>query len=326
MPRITFLFCFFFIFQVFSQEQTTYKDYNLLTSKAISSTLDSNYTEAFKAYSEAFESFDFCFPRDLLVGAQVAALLDKKEACVSWIDKSIVGGVSIEKFEYIPLLKPFAHSISKERLRKLFDERDNRIDWELKRNIDEAYLLDQKLRAKDQAFFSNRFFVWRKKLRRRWMNNLYGFMKSIDSVTAIKGFPSERLIGIDSTSLFVHAGNFYSMLYHYDSTYSVLESTLNKALDFGYIHIRDFAILRDFEYRREKPQSHPLNLSYFFGVRWADLSAHTTEEIELLDRHRYEIGLYKFEYEIKMKKAQNSFNYYSKTSPTPMINYFYYEL
>lgn len=315
-----FLLYFFFNFTLFSSAiKPDYSLYNKLNSQAIVFALDSNYSESFLLFKECFEQYDYIFPRDLLIAAQVAILSGESTIAKEWILLSIRNGINPKRIKTIPLLKVSLKETSLDSIQinrlKYFETYND----PLRCFIDSLYYTDQKYRDKDQAFLSNRFFVWRKGLRNKWDTFLKNSIYAIDSISK-SNFPSERVIGIDTASLFVHSGHMYSMLYHYDSTFYMLQSNLVHNLKKGYIHIRDFVIIRDFYHKH-------LGDKLFYNTRWCKLDNYSKEEIILYNKRRDNINYFSIETEIKMKKAQNIYNYFGGFKrDIALIDYFYYEL
>ena len=290
---LTFYMLFFSIL-LFSQDNKNYISYHQTCRKAEHYFIDSNYRQCIQTYDSLFKKYDFLFPRDCFTAAQLANKIGDDSMAVVFLKKGVPFGLNADMFIktdtalQIHKIYDSKYWINYKRdydsLRKLYV---NRVDWNLKKKIEEMVSLDQQIRIKNNKWF-NRIF-------RKGLENDFNIVNQkhiafLDSVFKIKGYPGIWLTGVGDSSngSFNYNGNlseiFFVILYHYDSAYVKFGDFLRKEIETGHIHPRVYAMTRDFQDRwsgkREKHQEMYYNI-------WWEKANYTKKEYA---QHCHDIG------------------------------------
>jgi len=300
-----------------------YIEYQREITKAENLFFDTLYSASIKQYRKTFDAYEFNFPRDCMVAAQVAAYAKDDSSAFYFLRKAARFGASIERIkttyrlrplQQSPLWQPFLLDYAEQR--KLYHAS---INWPYRELCNKFSNKDHYLREKDQAFFSNRNFVWKPWHRKRWMNNCREALHVIDSLIPIYGFPSYRTIGVaDTTTL--PLGNraltgcqILIIYYHIVCAKEIPNHTryLYDEVVKGNLNARDYATIMEFDRRSQKGYTCDSSLYY---VRWEpipDRKATYSNEVEV-NKRREAIGLSTCYYERvrKIVEWKNGFDFY----------------
>lgn len=318
--------------QIIDQTEN-YIEYQREITEAENMMFDSLFTESVQQYKYTFEKFSFNFPKDCIVAAQVASIINDNNSAFYFLRKAVRFGAKNERISQIRLLQKLEHDTLQ--WNTYLNEYDslcliykNSIDWEYKRLCDSFYQRDQEIRNIDQKALNNRYIPWRRKLRKKWENNCTkGLQVLIDSLTPTKGFPSYRTIGlIDSNTR--ENGNYslssahtLVLFYHFPEYICKYLDLLHTELIAGNISARDYAVTLEF-YNRNSKSFKDGNSSQYY-IRW-EVPPRPKECYPLedsIDKRRKEIGLSNCKYERMRKLWQH--HYFSKK--TEAFELFYYE-
>ncbi len=308
-----------------------YIEYQKEITKAENLMFDSLFVESLKQYRKTLDAYSFNFPRDCMIAAQVAAYVGDDTSTFYFLRKAVTFGTTFERMRWIRLLyKPFGN----EPLRKAFFHDYDSLRQIYSASINLPYrdiciqykLKELELRNKDQAFFSNRYFVCRPFLRKKWMSCCKEVLTAMDSLIPKYGFPSYKTIGVtDSVTLSNMAltgADILSIYYHYvcqkNRTWDM--SNLYDEVVKGNLSARDYATLQEFDLRSQKGYKWGKSLYY---VRWEvpPRPNETYPNEELANQYRAAIGLSTCYYERVRKLWQHNCYDHKENS----FELFYYE-
>ena len=229
--------------------------------------------KALLGYQKVFSDFDFIFLKDLINASQIAKFSNKPY--IGYLKKGFQFGFKPEMLKNYPLFKDVSDSLLldknfKESYKKGRVKYLSTIDFEYLSWIYDVVILDQinKSKPKYDVFLAERLSKFRSKIKE-------------------KGFPSDRLIGIDDSLIFkeigfpkkdlsVKARNKEELYYklqtddgnlasskvllpfiHHRCSFAKLETVFIKEINKGNIHPRDVGLLYDNAYRFNKDNSYP---------------------------------------------------------------------
>lgn len=300
-----------------------YIEYQREITKAENLFFDISFSASIKQYRKTFDAYEFNFPRDCMVAAQVAAYAKDDTSAFYFLRKAARFGASIERIKITYRLRPLQESPLWNQFLKDYDEQRKLysagINWPYRELCNKFRNKDRYLRDKDQAFFSNRYFVWKPWHRKRWMNNCREALHVIDSLIPIYGFPSYRTIGVaDSTTpplgnIALNGGQVLTIYYHIVYAKEIPNYTryLYDEVVKGNLNARDYATIMEFDRRSQKDYTSDSSLYY---VRWEpipDRKAVYANETEV-NKRREAIGLSTCYYERvrKIVEWKNGFDFY----------------
>lgn len=288
-----------FVLNTFCQN---YIEYQREITKAENLFFDTLFSASIKQYRKTFDAYEFNFPRDCMVAAQVAAYAKDDTSAFYFLCKAVRFGASIERIKTTyrlrslqksPLWQPFLKDYDEQR--KLYYAG---INWPYRELCSKYAIIDQIIRNKDQAFFSNRNLLWKPRLRKKWMNNCREALHVIDSLIPIYGFPSYRTIGVVNSNIppwsdySLSSCQILIIYYHIVLVKEISNYTryLYDEVVKGNLNARDYAMIMEFDRRSQKGYTSDSSLYY---VRWEpipDRNATYANEVEV-NKRREAIGL-----------------------------------
>lgn len=318
-----------------------YMPYFKAIARAEMALLDSNYHQSIAIYKEAFQSYNFVFPKDCFIAAQLAAYVKDSNTCRYFLGKGMENGLPWNEIEgnihlhrWLNASPHHKASLSIDSLQNIYH---NKIDQELRREIIAMTVEDQKLRDRVETPLNHFFFYLLKPFaQRRFDKQANEFSKKIHQLTIEHGFPSHRLIGThDSTDykkFGTEMGSDYAtiILFHSDFAWHYLKGTLPEELQKGNISPKQYALLRDFAtrhymYGKVKDAAYA---DYTYFIRWTYNGKHLgkkaryrrkeqVREMEAaIDSARAKIGLPPYRYDRLKKKMTLSYEKLERTSPS----------
>lgn len=307
-----------------------YIEYQKEITKAENYMFDGCFKESIQLYRKTFDAYEFNFPRDCMIAAQIANKYGDDTNTYYFLKKALRYGVPIENISNNSefRFKYFIKDLQKEYL-KIRNQYTNSINLEYKDLCNKLYIKDQEIRDKDQDFWRNRYFVWQKSLRRKWENNSREIVKLIDSLIPIYGYPSYRTIGlIDTSSPKTYINNVSSdqvlipyihyMSMNKEKDPKFLENLYDEVVK-GNLSARDYALLCEFDYRQKhKKEIHNFILGKsLYYIRWEVVSNKDSvfNDEEEINKRREKIGLSNCYYE-RLRKLYQHNNW---------INFYFYE-
>ena len=321
---------------VFSQirsDNQNYIPYFQKTAQAESAILDSNYFHAISIYDSIFINYDFVFPDDTYIAAQLASYLKLNEKCFLYLKKGIQNGLDLESsLQNYHLLNWSKTSEGLMMTGQLIDSlkmiNSSRINWELKLKMVEMIKKDQEIRDKSETFLNAMIFNHHLKPRlyKKWKIQSTEFSEEILKLTKLYGFPSHKIIGTNDERLVKKfrtssMSNYATIiLYHNDNSWNLLKDELYTQLEQGNITPKQYALIRDFATRQYvfggMTDSTLVDFKYF--IRWTtntdDQKSYDIKQkwimknLQTIDSARLEIGLTSYEYQEKKRKMQFAYN------------------
>jgi hypothetical protein len=251
-------------FLVFSQTND-YTKYHTLINKAEELYFMEHKTDStLFYYNQVFKEYNFIYVKDLVNAAQIA--LFEKRPYRFYIEKGFEQGLKIAHLNYYPLFKKELQKLQKDtKLIKTYNQNRKkyiaRIDFDYRNTI--YYLA-----IKDQL----------NKQKPKYHNIVYQTTQKLLKYIKNKGFPGDKLIGIEDNSIFREIGKSYLDLYqqrkkhkelfhmnseeeslstvwaqiilvHNPCSYYLLKKTLLNEIKKGNIHPRDVGLIYDNAYR-----------------------------------------------------------------------------
>jgi hypothetical protein len=333
MCKIAWLVALFVLVLNSNIQAENYIEYQNEITLAENLMFDSLFYESVHKYKSIFERYSFNFPKDCLIAAQVAAIINDTSSTFYFMRKAVRFGAKNERITQIRLLQKFTSNTP--HWNKYLKDYDtlcfiyrNSIDREYKRLCDSFYQRDQEIRNIDQKFLNNRNVVWRRKLRKKWENNcIRGLHVLIDSLTPTKGFPSYRTIGVidsdtrENGNMRVSSVQTLILFYHFPKYVGKYLELLYSELVLGNINARDYAIALEF-YNRNRKGFKDGNSSQYY-IRW-EVPPRPSERYPTegeINKRRKAIGLSNCHYERIRKLWQHI---YISGAPEA-FDLFYYE-
>lgn len=283
------------------QDKASYIEYHKQCRLAEQYFLQDSLHKCFETYNNVFEAYDMLFPRDCFMASQMAHKQQKDSLAVEYILKAIPLGLNplfftedssqtnAPKLNQLKKSK-YWHKVSLQH-DSLYQIYSKRVDWPLKNKLMSMVRIDQDSRAKNNKWF-NRFF--RKGLEKDFDRLNHEDINVLDSVFKIKGYPGPWLIGIgDSLHYQTEYASFNNanlsglidiILYHNDSVFIKYGDFLFKEIEYGHIHPRTYAMIRDFRDRHLVKKDE--NQKMYYNIWWKRENF-TDEEFS---QHCYDIG------------------------------------
>lgn len=323
MRFFLFLWLNIILLSAYCQNNKSYIKYHQSCRAAEKFFIDGDSINCINLYEQIFKEYDFLFPRDCFIAAQIAYKSSMDSIAVEFLIKAVPFGLRQDFFS-----KPDAYNnpYKINQLRKskywdrflsIYDSLRNiyteRVDWKLKEELIEMVKIDQDWRIKNNKWFNRNF---RRGLENGFNKVNIAHMAYLDSVFQNVGYPGVWLTGVgdflapEETNYAVLNNQnlteiFSVILYHYDSAYVKYGEFLKAEIDKGHIHPRTFALIRDFRDRflvkRDK------NEEMYYNIMWYRKN-YTIEEFE---QHCNEIGCptWKHQYSLanKLGKGYDSF-------------------
>jgi hypothetical protein len=338
-----------------------YISYHKSVALAQHNIAEQNYELAINIFDTIFRRYDFVFPRDCFIAAEVASYCRKDSIAFAFLKKGVRYGIHLDAIKSNPHLNRL--QINKElweafcnEYPTLRTEYNRELDWDLKCELINMFKEDQLLRDRHETWLNIKFhYKWN--LYKKWFTHSQVCTQRIKQIIEIYGFPSYSITGTVNSSFDSHFDNFrissneaLIILYHYDFAYIELKDILFKEVERGNISAKEFALLRDFSTRFYifgvvKDSTYK---DYQYFVRWFsnNKKLHLTKpseiekrkkeiesKIAIINADRSKIGLGTYEDQLKIKSIQDKFEiyynqWYSKEQKEfkPYFDFFYYDL
>lgn len=313
--------------------------------------LDGHYEDAITSYDSLFKNYDYVFPKDAFLAAQLAAHLEKNDQCFSFLKKGIVNGLPINSILNNSHLGRWAESSQGQQLTtnlvdSLYQIYTEKINQGYRTEIVKMTKDDQYLRDKNETFLNAVVFNHKLKPRlyKKWMQQAEDQSRSILQLTKKRGFPSHKIIGTHHQDTYSKFGTNLSssyatvILFHFDFAWEIFKDELPAQLEQGNITPKQFALIRDFATRNYMmgEVKDPAYQDYEYFIRWTQNKTKVNEESRKeranwikenktsIDKSRTAIGLVPYDY--GMKKKQMQFDYYDKRAQIKTENLPYFDL
>lgn len=283
-------------------QEVSYTEYHRSCRQAEKYFLEDDTTKCLETYLDVFDSFDFLFPRDCFMAAQIAHKLNHDSLAVEFILKGIPFGI---RYEFFSVSDSNYTSYAIENLakttywNKVLDQNDSlreiyhqRVNFELKKELDSLLVADQKLNRKRNRWFNRKF---RPSVERRFDIQNREHIRYLDSVFQVHGYPGIWLVGVQDsvrseTKIWKYQNRNLSeytriIIFHNDSVWLNYGDFLTEELHKGHIDVRTYAMIRDFNDRHLVKRDADEKMYYNI---WWQRDNFTKEEFEA---HCDEIGV-----------------------------------
>lgn len=288
----------------FSQEKD-YFDYHKRVSKALMSMLDGDYQNSLKEYRLIAKDYDFIFPKDYYIAAQLAASIDSVNISKHFLSRIITNGVDLNFLKRNKILNIKYSNQDWSDLKEIDNKKEYFNNYKLIENI---YNLDQTFKCKNDRWFNNRRFLLNKKLNQNYLEFNDSLVDALLDFTKRNGFPSYQIIGCNHQPI-ISSSKALIIMYHHPNAFSKFgDSLLLSEVKKGNLHLFDYALLYDFEARhylvQPKLYKNQNIKKYKFNVRWENIDPKkggVPIDDNVTNRERIKIGLVPVEYQRKMK-------------------------
>ncbi|MEO1624092.1 MAG: hypothetical protein AAFV25_02965, partial [Bacteroidota bacterium] len=283
----------------------TYANYYQYINEAKRSILEKKYDQAILAYRTAFETSDFEFARDCINASELAAFRREEESTKYFVALALRRGVPLEHFASSSKYEQFRETdYWKElvnRSDKLQAEYQNALDAELRAEINDMFAQDQKIRAAHYKWYN---FLWRPLIGRKWEKLNERQVLRLVEITKTKGFPGEKLIGIDTegdhpkieSDQYSAGMPIVLLIHHYSKPQPSFDSLFREQIWLGNLHNQHYATVCDFEAKFGKGK--------FSGDGFYGISQRPKDKGANYDAKRGKIGLLKREEVKQLGRAE----------------------
>lgn len=286
-----FLFLLLFHYNRLPAQETNYLKYHQRVATAEDALVLEQFEQALNIYKETFKVYENPFAVDAFYACQIAAYLNNKQDFDSLISLCFKKGVSYKLLSKSPLTKKFLSgrdSIKYQNLHKAnYQIYLSGLNLKLREEFYKRYLKEQASKQDLPKFKSATESNYDR----------------IEHLAKAGNFPGRAVIGIDFGDLYssdMTIGNsfVFATLLHYPYSFCRLKEHLFNEIKKGNISPRDVAYLYSFEQNKE-------TTLYKYYTNPAELNCKTTtcynlfgkksNDIESVNKERYEIGLCKYE-------------------------------
>ena len=317
------------IYLQYNLSSQNYIEYQKEITKAENLMFERKYPEAIRQFKQTFDAYEFNFPRDCMVAAQIASFMNDADNAFYFLRKAVRFGATIERIRMVTFLMslqihPQWNEFVKEypEIRKAYYDGLNLPYREL---CNQYYIRDQELRDRDQVWYRNLNRRLSPRSEKKWVLNCEKTLEVIDSLIPIYGFPSYKTIGgMDSTlpkrsNRSLSSCQILIVYYHYysirrDANPKYLEKLYDEVVK-GNLSVRDYALILEFKRREEKGYKEDSSSLYY--IRWEpkpDTTKIYANEAEVNQR-REALGLSTCHYERLRKIWEHNYRF----------EFFYYE-
>lgn len=302
--------------------------YQKTVSNAESFILSEKYSEAIDEYNLLLKDYDYVFPRDMYIAAQVAAYTQNESEFLKFLESAILRGCSEKALLFNRYIKKGISRISRNKFNELYNENNKLYKQHIKLSLKEEI---DRLFEVDRLFYKlhNRKSLFKKKknVLPLWavVSEMIG--EKIEFFIKKEGFPSYRLIGVDTNQDFdlaVTSQLCIILLAHdFDSIPSINDLLFEEAVK-GNLPVRGYAFLRDVvAYKRITKEK--LKKDDFDNYRYASLQHMVGEYDEkAINKNREKIGLLSLELEIKKKTSDSMYLRKKNLKKNTKANFYFF--
>ena len=269
MPFVLLLFMLFPAL-VWSQD---YLVYHQNINRAQRYLLHGQHQEALDLYAQTFEQFEFEFARDGVHACEVAAFLKDHAATQIFVQIALRRGVPLGYFSTQPKFEAFRATSHWSQVVAQADSLahayQNGIDTNWRQAINAQFAADQAMRARCYRWHN---VLWRPFLMKKWEKLNAQQVAQIVAWTQEKGFPGDRLIGIDWPEHHpkidfdqLSAGMpIVILIHHYSQPNPSFDALFKAELAKGNLHPQHYGTICDFEAQFGKGK---FEQDGFYGVK-----------------------------------------------------------
>jgi hypothetical protein len=261
MKFVVFIFLLINSFISISQNYFDYyKGINKAKLCLVSDSLQASET----SYYNTFEKFEFVFARDCYNALEVSSKRKNFEKVDYFLRRCIKQGVEFETLKSDTILSEYKKTeywpkilLAKDSLRILYERN---VNWEIRSEIIEMFSQDQQIR--DLAD-KNRFNIFKiGKLNKEFEKTDSILVDRLIQITETYGFPGEKLIGIDNSSMHPKINSnkltagmpIVIFIHHFSQPNPSYSTILIDEVATGYLSNEHYSSISDFEYTYGKQQ------------------------------------------------------------------------
>lgn len=275
--------------------------------------IENDYKSAINSYQQVFRKNDFVFARDCFNAIELSILAKDSVRIKYFIERAILQGIRISDIEKSHKLTDYLElsvlDEIKEKEDSLLTIYSSRINWEIREEVNQMFLEDQKIREK---YYSSNIFN-KRKIAQKWeaLNAIQ--VERLIEITKQYGFPGEKLIGIDRNEMHakIRTDNYSAgmpiviLIHHFSRPNSSYDELLSEEVEKGNLYNEHFATICDFEAKFGKNR---FNNFGYYGLR------HQPKVLDknTLNLKRQRIGILGFEHVEKMNKTKNLTKYWNR--------------
>lgn len=276
----------------FSISQDYYEYYENI-NKAKLSLVEDSLEKGLNHYFETFEKFDFVFARDCFNALEIASELGDNDKVDYFLRRCLKQGIELNLLQQDSILSNFKKTdvwskilIDKDRLRSIYERN---VNWDIRKEINGMFAEDQKIR---ELAHKNRFNIFRiKKLNKQFEEIDRKLVLRILEITKEYGFPGEKLIGIDASSMHPKINSekltagmpIVIFIHHFSQPNESYNNLIVGEIKKGNLLNEHFATISDFQYTYGKGNNREkLCYSLMFNPKL---------NLEIIDRNRNNINL-----------------------------------
>jgi len=236
-----------------------YAAYYTGINKAKKSIIENNLESGVNYYHETFENFEFVFARDCFNALEVSSNLKDFEMMDYFLKRCLIQGVEFDYLQRNTLLNEYKKTrfwepilLIKDSLKSIYTKN---VNWEIRTEINKMFTEDQRIR--DLAD-KNRFNVFSiRKLNKEFKEIDHKLVLRLIEITKQYGFPGERLIGIDNSSMHpkVYTNRLTAgmpiviFIHHFSQPNPTYNPLLIQEIQSGYLSNEHYAIISDFQHK-----------------------------------------------------------------------------
>ena len=305
------------VFPLTLSGQNDYLVYHSLINKAEEHFGDEQFDKALAYYDSAFTMFEYAFVKDYLIAAQIATIVRNNQLATRYLEQALIGGFPYGCIAEMPIFQIYlssnkgkALSAGKDSYRQAYYAH---IRTDLLKEFSERYRNEQDTKSDEnrQPFLDHR------------LSNFNRIRSLMDSLV----FPSERVIGLDDSTIAPNRYNKVSGLSSCNAANSKVIPTLLhyhtpikdigfekfiKAIKLGYLHPKQFAHIYSAEKARLKDLTNEEIEKNHFPVMEFEITGHwyynkIIANIEKINADRKKLGICTVETDMKRDRVSHKY-------------------
>ena len=275
--------------------------------------IQGDWTSALNSYRSAFAIYDYPFARDCYNAIELSVTAKDTVNLEYFLQKSITRGIRIKDIESTGVTNHYLNNIFYKQIREKEDSLltiySSKINWEIRNEINQMFLEDQKMREE----YYNSSFLNKRKRGKEWEALNKKQTERLIEITKQHGFPGEKLIGIDRNEMHskINTNNYSTgmpiviLIHHFSQPNSSYDDLLEQEVKKGNIYNEHFATICDFEAEFGKSK-YPHYGYYGLRHKPRKMDKHT------LNLKRKNIGILSFEELEKLNQVKNLTKFWNR--------------
>jgi hypothetical protein len=322
-------------------EIVDFVDYQKVMSGVLKEILNNHLNEAIDQFVKLEESNCKMFPRDLLIGAQLACKLNREEEMLHFLKKAFELGVSIDHLKDNTHLKKLE---TNEKIWQLIlelqksghEKYQKSVNLPLRNEFAQLFEKDQDLRA---YTFGTRFKFLQKSRKKKWVKFGEEFMIRFKSECKTNGFPSVFKIGLNdnivtpNSPFTIRVSSTFCtvpLIHNYEEIIH-LEGILLDEAKKGTIPMQTYATLMDivtvFRNANKTVKNDKFDaLQFAWSSEQEHIKGLMRSDVDKYDLEREKLGLLSLKYDKLLHDHQGNYEKLKADSGTDYFDLFYLDL